>query len=161
MTSQYFYLSSSYDLCTSKLTDFSHYLIGPFYIALTKKNSTVPLSPDTGMEALVQTPLSDALAEVQGILKIREKAGSMETVRVAFGPSWMDDTLHTKIRKLEDCSTDCSMVQGLDNLSRLLDVQRYLSNKSQTALVNQLTLIIIRQKSALESNVNTSDVSII
>ncbi|KAL8720078.1 MAG: hypothetical protein Q9225_003013 [Loekoesia sp. 1 TL-2023] len=101
--------------------------------------------------------LDQVLPEIEGILEVRQKLVNMESLQVTFGPEWMDGMLRIKIQELENSNNEGSTIQGLSNLGRLLDVQRNLLERNLMGLVDQMTLVIVRQKSALEAQGDASE----
>ncbi|KAL8826356.1 MAG: hypothetical protein Q9170_007431 [Blastenia crenularia] len=103
------------------------------------------------MSSAQDRDIAEVITEVEGALVVRKKLEGKNEQQSVFNPEWMDTLLRSRVQQLEDTGVSSSMTQGFDHLGRLLDIQHALMERHHFDLVNQLTLVIIRQKSSLAS----------
>ncbi|KAL8659982.1 MAG: hypothetical protein Q9226_000145 [Calogaya cf. arnoldii] len=106
-----------------------------------------------------QQTLGDALGELETILKIRQRLEDRACKDYLFTPEWMDNLLTTKVRELSDAEETLSTHERLQYLSRILDCHFALIERALTGLADQLTIVIVRQKSKLEEHSGVSEIT--
>lgn len=111
------------------------------------------------MRLMKSRGFGDVLAEVEAILDINKELESQPDKHAVIDPLWMDHILSSQLMELENSDISGPMIQGLDHLKRLLRVQRYLIGKNMSDMVHPVTLALVRQKAALESQKRFANVS--
>lgn len=103
-------------------------------------------------------PLAEILTDLSTLLQIRQKLQQKDEAHLVLSLPWTDSLLLSTLTSLSDSLPSPSPPQALQNLHQMLDIEDTLNKMELHDMVNQLQIVMIQQKTCLESADKVNDV---
>ncbi|KAL8840319.1 MAG: hypothetical protein Q9170_001403 [Blastenia crenularia] len=92
---------------------------------------------------------ADVLHELNSILSLRKKLEVRKNQQHLFSSQWINALLFSKLEELAQSTPSTSLIEGLENLTQMLDLHQDLLDRGFADQIPRITVAIVRQKEGL------------